>query len=72
MKDNNNNNNIVPIWQKYTLTVKETAEYTNIGENRLREMIKKDDSDSYILVVGNKTLIKREAFIKYLDSRDNV
>ncbi len=61
----------IPIWEKYALTIKECAEYSNIGENRLRELIK-TDGDSFILVIGNKTLIKREAFETYMNKRDFV
>lgn len=61
----------IPIWEKYALTVKECAEYSNIGENRLRELIK-TDGDSFVLVIGNKTLIKREAFKAYMNKRDFV
>ena len=30
----------IPIWEKMNLTVKEAAEYSNIGENTLRDYIK--------------------------------
>lgn len=70
MEDKKNRINI-PIWEKYALTVKECAEYSNIGENRLRELIK-TDGDSFVLVIGNKTLIKREAFKSYMNKRDFV
>ena len=61
----------IPIWEKYALTIKECAEYTNIGENRLRELVK-SDGDSFILIIGNKTLIKRKSFEKYIDSRNYI
>ena len=61
--------NDCPIWQKYALTIKECAEYTNIGENSLRDLIDKD-GDSFILRIGNKKLIKRQAFETYLNSRE--
>ncbi len=61
----------VPVWEKYAVTVKECAEYCNIGENRLRELIRQN-GDSFILTIGNKTLIKRKAFEKYLNSRNFV
>ncbi len=70
MEDKKNRINI-PIWEKYALTIKECAEYSNIGENRLRELIK-TDGDSFVLVIGNKTLIKREAFKAYMNKRDFV
>lgn len=65
------NNTKIPVWEKYALTIKECAEYTNIGENRLRDLVK-SDGDSFILTIGNKTLIKREAFEKYVNSRNYI
>lgn len=38
----NKKNETVPIWNKYALIIKECAEYSNIGENRLRELIRTD------------------------------
>lgn len=67
----NKKNETVPIWNKYALTVKECAEYSNIGENRLRELIRRD-GDGFILTIGNKTLIKRQAFEMYMNQRDYV
>lgn len=61
----------IPVWEKYALTIKECAEYTNIGENRLRELIK-SDGDSFILIIGNKTLIKRKAFERYIECRNYI
>lgn len=31
----------VPIWEKANLTIKEAAEYSNIGINRLEALLKK-------------------------------
>ena len=30
----------VPIWEKANLTIKEAAEYSNIGINRIEELLK--------------------------------
>lgn len=54
--------NVVPIWQKMNLTVKEAADYSNIGENTLRSYIKQNPDSIFILYIGNKTLIKRKEF----------
>ena len=32
------NNNDVPIWEKYTLTIEEAAKYFRIGESKLRKL----------------------------------
>ena len=34
-----NNNKAVPIWQKMALTIEEAAAYSNIGINRIRDLI---------------------------------
>lgn len=56
----------VPIWEKQLLTIDEAALYTNIGQNRIAEMLKQP-SCSFVLYVGRKKLVKRLAFEKYLE-----
>lgn len=58
---------LVPVWQKYALTMREAVAYFNIGGGRLREMTDDPDCD-FLLLVGNRRLIKRAALEKYLDS----
>lgn len=60
---------MVPIADKMNLTIQEAAEYSNIGENKLRELIKAKDCD-FTLAVGVKILIKREKFEKYISNHD--
>lgn len=55
----------VPIYEKVNLTIKEACELTNIGRDKIRELINNSDCD-FSLRVGRKILIKRERFIKYL------
>ena len=57
----------VPIWEKANLTIKEAAEYSNIGINRLDEMTKQPNCP-FVLYIGRKKLIKRKAFEKYLST----
>ena len=57
---------MVPIWEKVTLTLKEAAAFSNIGINKLREMTDSEECP-FVLWVGNKKLIKREKFVKYLE-----
>lgn len=61
-------NNKIPIWEKYALTVFEAAEYFNIGEKKLREIIRSNPRADYLVWNGNKALLKRELFEKELDS----
>ena len=57
----------VPIWEKSNLTLEEAAAYSNIGMAKLREL-SNDDKCPFVLWVGNKRLIKRIQFDKYLES----
>lgn len=56
----------VPIWEKVALTLEEAASYSNIGINRIRE-ITNSENCPFVLFVGNKRLIKRKPFEKYLE-----
>lgn len=58
----------VPIYEKYALTIAEAADYFNIGETRLRKIISENQNAEYILMNNTKTLIKRRAFEKMLDT----
>lgn len=64
-------NNNIPIWEKQNLTIEEAAQYSNIGINRLSILIK-DPNCNFVLHVGNKRLIKRKLFDKFIESIDVV
>ncbi len=55
----------VPIPQKVTLTIKEAAEYSNIGINRLENLLR-NPCCPFVLYVGNKKLVKRKEFEKFI------
>ena len=57
----------VPIHQKLNLTLKEAAEYSNIGINRLTIMLTEPNCP-FALFIGNKKLIKRKVFEDYINS----
>lgn len=59
--------NSVPIWERYTLTVNEAAEYFRIGENKLRRIISENKDAEFILWNGNRPQLKRTLFEKYID-----
>ena len=61
----------VSIENKFALTVKEAAEYFNIGKHRIRELTDKKDCP-FVLWVGSKRLIKRLALEKYLEKQFSV
>lgn len=55
----------VPIWEKVTLTVEEASEYSNIGVNKIRELLN-EPRCLFSLHVGRKLLVKRKEFEKFL------
>lgn len=57
---------IVPIWEKANLTLEEAAAYSGIGINKLRD-ITNDEKCDFVLWVGNKRLIKRRKFDRYIE-----
>ena len=58
----------VPIHQKITLTIKEAAEYSNIGINRIDQMLRSPNCP-FVLYVGTKKLVKRKEFEDFIRSQ---
>ncbi len=56
----------LPLDQKYMLTLKEATAYFGIGQKKMRR-IAEDNSGNYVLYFGNRYLICRPAFEKYLE-----
>ena len=61
------NKQTVPIWEKYTLTIEEAAQYFQIGETKLRRLLAEQPDEDFILCNGNRKQIKRGLFEKYID-----
>lgn len=57
----------IPVWKRYALTVTEAAEYYHIGENKLRMIVDEHPEADFIIMNGNRILIKRQKFEEYLD-----
>ena len=66
------NNNDVPIWEKYTLTIEEAAKYFRIGESKLRKRAEDNIEDNGLLMNGNRIQIKRKQFEKMIDTVDAI
>ncbi len=69
MRDTNNN---IPISEKYSLTIKEASKYFGIGENKLRRLAAENNTANWVILNGNRILIKRKQFEKILDSQDQI
>ena len=63
-----NNVQTVPIHEKLALTIREAAEYSNIGINKLDEMLRTPNCP-FVLFVGKKKLVKRKEFEEFISSR---
>lgn len=57
----------VPIWNKYTLSIEEAAEYFRIGQGRLREIAAENPNADFLLSNGNRIQIKRKLFEHFID-----
>lgn len=57
----------IPVWKRYALTITEAAEYYHIGENKLRMIADEHPQADFIIMNGNRILIKRQKFEEYLD-----
>jgi excisionase family DNA binding protein len=55
----------MPFWLKLNMTIKEAAAYSNIGINRIEELLKQSKCN-FVLYVGNKKLVKRKEFEQYI------
>ena len=55
----------VPIHLKMVLTIKEAAEYSSIGINKIDAMLKQPNCP-FVLYVGTKKLVKRREFEQYI------
>ena len=58
----------VPIHFKMTLTVKEAAEYSNIGINKIDSMLRSPNCP-FVLYVGAKKLVKRREFEQFISQK---
>lgn len=59
----------LPITEKVLLTVNEASEYIGVGHTAIRRFLEGRE-DEFCVRVGNRILIKREKFRKYIE--DNV
>lgn len=62
----------VPIWEKYTMTIEEAAQYFRIGENKLRKLAEENLNANWVIMNGNRIQIKRKAFEKVIDTLDTI
>ena len=59
---------LLPIDRKMLLSIREAAEYSNIGINNIDELLKQPNCP-FVLFVGTKKLVKRKAFEAYIEGK---
>ena len=57
----------IPYWERYLLTIREAAEYFHIGEKKLCQIVEENSTADFIIMNGNRAMIKRKTFEQYLD-----
>lgn len=57
--------NEVPIWEKSNSTIEEAAEYGNIDQNKISNLLK-EPRCPFLLYIGTKKLVKRREFERFL------
>ena len=62
------NNVGIPLNLKLTMTVKEAAQYSNIGINRIDRMLRSPNCP-LVLYVGTKKLVKRKEFEQFISNK---
>ena len=68
MMNQNQQATILPIDRKMLLSIREAAEYSNIGINKIDEMLKQPNCP-FVLYVGTKKLVKLKAFEEFIEGR---
>lgn len=58
----------VPIHLKMNLTIREAAEYSNIGINKIDSMLRQPNCP-FVLFIGTKKLVKRKEFEQYISTK---
>lgn len=58
----------VPIHLKVTLTIREAAEYSNIGINKIDSLLRAPNCP-FVLYIGTKKLVKRKEFEQFISQR---
>ena len=58
----------LPIDRKMLLSIREAAEYSNIGINKIDDLLKQPNCP-FVLYVGTKKLVNRTAFEEFIEGR---
>lgn len=56
----------IPVWEKVTITKEEAAAYSNIGINKIDELMR-NPMCNFVIYIGKKRLIKRKKFEEFIE-----
>ena len=59
----------IPFFEKYLLTVDEASLYFHIGEKKMYEVVRNHEDAKWMLYNGQRIMIKKEMFAKWLDQQ---
>ena len=65
-EENQRNKEEIPIWEKITLTIDETALLFRIGQNKLRNLVHEQPDADFVIWNGVRPQIKRKLFEEYI------
>ena len=66
------NNNDVPIWEKYTLTIEEASKIFPYRRKQAAETGRRKSVPDWVMMNGNRIQIKRKQFEKMIDTVDAI
>lgn len=63
---------MIPFYERYLLTVEETGAYFHIGFKKMYEMVRENTDAPWLLFNGNRKMIKREMFARWIDRQSEI
>jgi len=70
-KEMNAKEELVPIWEKYLLTIREAAAYFNLGVKRLRRLAE-ENTDTFAIYNGSRYMIIRPKCERFLNESSSI
>ncbi len=62
----------IPANEKILLSIKEAAEYSGIGQNRIERLLKEANCPFCITVGNSKRMVKRKEFEDYISKQTHI
>lgn len=53
---------------RYVLTIEEAARYFHLGEKKIKQMTEENPNADFYFMNGNRCLIKRKLFERFIDA----